>query len=152
MFSQCQAGDIRISYDSVDVENGVSVVAGVTDDFSLDIWNTSREYEIGYLYGGEGMSVEAILGSLKREQRWVLYGAHALAFVWILVGIYAVDGRIDMSLRTLGKIVFVWVGVTEGIRAVVQQNVGLWRLMAIVSSIGGLYLVMDPRIQRDKKQ
>jgi hypothetical protein len=98
------------------------------------------------------MSVEAILGSLKREQRWVLYGAHALAFVWILVGIYAVDGRIDMSLRTLGKIVFVWVGVTEGIRAVVQQNVGLWRLMAIVSSIGGLYLVMDPRIQRDKKQ
>jgi hypothetical protein len=121
------------------------VIAGVRDDLSLDMFKTTRGFEIGFIVGEEGIGSREILDQEWRDQKWYLYGTHALILIWACVLLSTVEGRFDFSLKTLGKVVSLWVGSTEGIRAVVQGSAGGRRVAAIVGSIGVLYILLSPK-------
>jgi hypothetical protein len=68
LFSACNAGDIRFSYEVVDGMGGLSVVGQVRDGW-VDVYETSRKYKVGIVRTGQ-VSVDDMLES-KNVVLWI---------------------------------------------------------------------------------
>ncbi|KAL3900973.1 MAG: hypothetical protein SGCHY_000957 [Lobulomycetales sp.] len=152
LFSQCNAGDIRISYSAVPTARGLSVLAGVGPDArTLDTHRTTRGFPIAILRSPAGLSVEEMLALERADMRWWVLGAQGVLFLWTFPVVNLLlapaergprePGTWIPTLVSAGMSVCFWIAAAEAIRGVVQESVSVYRATAILISLAVLYLI-----------
>ncbi|KAJ3221190.1 hypothetical protein HK099_003695 [Clydaea vesicula] len=133
LFSQCNAGDIRVSYTQVSKREGLSIIAGVkSDQGDLNTFLTSKNYEIGFIDSGL-ISPSEIFRKKIQDQKAILYIAYFILFLWCLpVQIWA-NRNNGISILVIGA-VLIWISSLGGIKLFVygfKKNLILQILLGI---------------------
>ncbi|KAI9209934.1 uncharacterized protein BJ171DRAFT_11017 [Polychytrium aggregatum] len=137
LFSRCNAGDIRIRYEVMPVNQGVSVIGRLANSNGrIDIYRTSRGYPLGMVHEGFDVTPEAIFDREMSDQRWTIIFARLALVPWVLIAGHIADYPFaSIQMRLLGSASVVSVVITS----ISWLTWGSWlRLVLVLASAGAL--------------
>eukprot|EP00339_Tiarina_fusa_P001890 CAMPEP_0117060932 /NCGR_PEP_ID=MMETSP0472-20121206/42391_1 /TAXON_ID=693140 ORGANISM="Tiarina fusus, Strain LIS" /NCGR_SAMPLE_ID=MMETSP0472 /ASSEMBLY_ACC=CAM_ASM_000603 /LENGTH=309 /DNA_ID=CAMNT_0004779353 /DNA_START=332 /DNA_END=1264 /DNA_ORIENTATION=+ len=134
---QCTAGDIRVSYQSVEM-NAASVI-GLQKDAagSLGGWRSSRGYLVALLEDGFHTGSGMMLIAMERYLHWTVWVARALMILWsFVILIFVMPGQslwfylAASAALTLTALGVIWLIVNPGLYSAILSILFFWFVTA----------------------